>query len=298
MNFGIIGVGRWGRKLLRVFDDLVNVQWCAHKEDVATKDWIKGNHPNIQTSLDYFDILKDDSIKAVVIATPINTHFEIVRDALIAGKHVFIEKPITINSQEARELIELAKDLILFVGHIFLYHPCYRKLKEIISTEIPVTVEMIWNKYGTFHEGIFSNLLSHDISILGDLFGFDFRNINIHRTERFISNMDIIDLSMCLGNKSKCKININRMHPKNHKIIKVDTNTGNLLYWIRDSLIQFNKNDNNFQTIFKNEQDVLRIECERFVQNIKESNTPVTDGQFGLKVIESLELIKSFSRSI
>jgi UDP-2-acetamido-3-amino-2,3-dideoxy-glucuronate N-acetyltransferase len=293
MNIGIIGVGRWGKKLLRVFDDLVNVQWCAHKEDIATKVWIKRNHPNIQTSLDYFDILKDDSIKAVVIATPTNTHFQIAKDALIAGKHVFIEKPITVNSQEAKKLIELAKDVILFVGHIFLYHPCYKKLKETISTELPVTIEMIWKKYGTFHENIFSNLLSHDISILGDLFGFDCRNINIHRTEGFISNMDIIDLTMGLGNKSKCKINIDRMHPENQKIIKVNTGTGNLLYWIGNKLYMLKKGDNDFRLISENDRDVLRIECQDFIECIKMHKKPITDGEFGLKVLETVDLIRS-----
>ena len=128
MNIGIIGLGRWGRNLLRIFDELVNVKLCVHNGNPDTQDWIKNNYPDQSISLDYFDILNDDSIDAIVIATPINSHYQIAKDALNAGKHVFVEKPITMNSEQAKILVDLAGKRILFVGHIFLLKIFLREL--------------------------------------------------------------------------------------------------------------------------------------------------------------------------
>ena len=242
--------------------------------------------------MNYFDILGDNSIDAVVIATPINSHYQIAKDALNAGKHVFVEKPITIDSGQAEILVHLAKDKILFVGHIFLYHPCYEQLKAAISNEVPVSVDATWNKYGTFHEDIFSNLISHDVSIIAGLFGFDFRNINIHRIVGFVSNVDIIKLSMDLQNELKCNISNNRIYPVKHKIFTVNTEKA-LLHWIGNKLYRLDKGDKNFRLVFENERDVLHIECQYFIECIKTQKMPISDGEFGLKVVESVELIKS-----
>ena len=94
MNIGIIGMGRWGKKLLNVFTGISDVKMVCHKNDFNTSFWLKKHYPNIPTSLSYSDILENNLIDVVVIATPVNTHYKITKDALMA-KTCFCRKTIS-----------------------------------------------------------------------------------------------------------------------------------------------------------------------------------------------------------
>jgi len=134
MNIGIIGVGRWGRNFFRVFLELgANVKWiCATKNSTLEEAKKIGE---AKTTLDYKDILNDNSVEAVAIATPDPSHYKITKDALEANKHVLVEKPFTLNSREAEELVKLAKEKgkVLMVGHIHRFSPAIQKIKEDID---------------------------------------------------------------------------------------------------------------------------------------------------------------------
>jgi len=108
INVGIVGCGYWGPKLIRNFYELPDSNLALVCDlDVSKLQQIKKQYPHVETTSDFNDLIQD-GIDAVVIATPVNTHFKLVKEALNHHKHVLVEKPMTASSQEARELIELA----------------------------------------------------------------------------------------------------------------------------------------------------------------------------------------------
>ena len=131
LNIAIVGVGYWGPNLVRNFISLKNVNIGAVCDINAERlDFLKSRYPSLNTVSDYDDLIKNEKINAIVLATPIETHYDLAKKALLAGKHVFIEKPITLNSYKAEELktISQKENLILMVGHTFLFSPAILKV--------------------------------------------------------------------------------------------------------------------------------------------------------------------------
>jgi len=137
MNVAVIGLGYWGPNLLR---NLYEIRMCdkiiACDLDQKKLEKMQTRYPAIGIESDYKKVLSDDSVQAVVIATPVSTHFPLAKESLLAGKHVFVEKPFTHSSKAAEELIELAdkNNLTLMVGHTFEYSPPVLKIKQIIDS--------------------------------------------------------------------------------------------------------------------------------------------------------------------
>jgi predicted dehydrogenase len=131
---GVAGLGYWGPNLVRNFDDLAEVAWlCELDDDLRAR--FAGRYPNARVTGDFAELLADDSLDAVVIATPVPTHHALAKQALEAGKHVLVEKPPAMHAVEMDELVGLAaaRDLVLMPGHLLLYHPGVLKLKELID---------------------------------------------------------------------------------------------------------------------------------------------------------------------
>jgi predicted dehydrogenase len=136
IRLGQIGVGYWGKNLLRNFTELhdCEVTWiCDIAEDV--RDRVRTSHPNTHVTADAADLFADPDLDAVVIATPATTHAAIARDALAAGKHVFVEKPMALTVQDAQSLVDAAEkaNRILMVGHLLEYHPAFTCVKDMID---------------------------------------------------------------------------------------------------------------------------------------------------------------------
>ena len=153
----LVGVGRWGKNLLRVLNELCDVAYCCNKSDIDAQGWVNQRYPHIECTFDYQEVLSNSSIDALIIATPINTHGSLARQALEADKHVFVEKPLSMSSAEATELVGSASErgLRLFVGHLFLFHPVLRRIKEATRSDPVDHARMSWAKFGTFKEDIF-----------------------------------------------------------------------------------------------------------------------------------------------
>src|SRR3990167_3088672 len=138
VNVAIIGYGYWGPNLVRNFNELPNVKiaYCADLREERLQE-VKNKYPEIKTTRDYKKILKSKIVDVVIIATPVSSHFTLAKQALLSGKHVWIEKPMTQNSREAKELIDIAyeKGKIIFVDHIFLYTEPVRRVKKIIDSK-------------------------------------------------------------------------------------------------------------------------------------------------------------------
>jgi predicted dehydrogenase len=134
-SVGVAGLGHWGPNLARNFDELAELRWLCdvsedHLQPAATR------YPSARATLDFEEMLADPGLDAVVIATPVPTHFDLARRALGAGKHVLVEKPPAMRSSEMGELVQSSAELnlVLMPGHLLLYHPGVQKLKELIDT--------------------------------------------------------------------------------------------------------------------------------------------------------------------
>jgi predicted dehydrogenase len=131
---GVVGLNYWGPNLVRNFDELAELTWVCDLDPEHLRP-TAARYPNAKATESYDDLLSDDALDAVVIATPVPTHFELAKQALEAGKHVFVEKPPAMHAVEMDELVRIAgeRDLVLMPGHLLLYHPGVLKLKELID---------------------------------------------------------------------------------------------------------------------------------------------------------------------
>jgi predicted dehydrogenase len=137
ISIGVVGLGYWGPNLARTFDDLpqVDLRWlCDQSDEVQVA--MRARHPRARITGEFDDLLEDEHLDAVAVATPVATHYELARRVLEADKHVFVEKPLALTSREADDLVELAarRDRRLMVGHVLLYHPAVRRLKDLVDS--------------------------------------------------------------------------------------------------------------------------------------------------------------------
>ncbi|MGZ4289609.1 MAG: Gfo/Idh/MocA family protein [Gaiellaceae bacterium] len=134
LRVGQAGLGYWGRNLARNFDELTDLRWLCDASEERRAEFAE-RYPDARITGDFGELLAADDVDAVVIATPVPTHFPLARAALEAGKHVFVEKPPAMQAAEMEELIGLAeaRGLVLMPGHLLLYHPGVQKLKELVD---------------------------------------------------------------------------------------------------------------------------------------------------------------------
>jgi predicted dehydrogenase len=133
-NVAVVGLGYWGPNLARNFDELGALAALCDLDD-GLRERYRARYPNVRAYADYDELLADDAIDGVVVATPVPTHYALAKRALEAGKHALVEKPPAMRASEMEELVALAdaKSLVLMPGHLLLYHPGVRKLKDLIE---------------------------------------------------------------------------------------------------------------------------------------------------------------------
>lgn len=174
INIGQIGIGYWGPNLLRNLDLNPNCNVVA-VADVSEerRTFVKSNYPCIETKGDANELISDESIDAIVIATPVSTHFELAIKSLEYGKHILVEKPLAMTVKEVKEIGKLASDkkLVAMVGHTFLFNEAVRKVKKIIDTGELGKIRYIYSQrvnLGRIRDDVDAmwNLAPHDISII------------------------------------------------------------------------------------------------------------------------------------
>src|SRR5882724_6338045 len=160
-HIALIGVGLWGKNLLKEFSAHTDVTWVCHKGSGESATFLTENYPNIPSTTSYADILNDSSVEAVVVATPTVTHFEIGMAVLQANKHLFLEKPGCTQSHELEQLcVEAEKrNLVFTVGYEFVHHPARKKISELIGSEAVRNIHAEWFKWGTFADSAIPHLL-------------------------------------------------------------------------------------------------------------------------------------------
>ncbi len=292
LNLGIIGIGNWGKNLVRDFSKYTTIKKCTSSGNPKNIRWIKKNYPSIEYVSTQKKILHDDKINAVVISTPIKTHYSLVKKALLAKKHVFVEKPLCRNISEANELIRIAKknNLLLFVGHIFLHNEIFEKLNHINKKEKINFAYFQWSKFGTFDEDIFLNLISHDASIILKLFGKP-KTSKLVSSSGFISKCDVLTLNFEFQKNQKCQIYLNRHSKNKQKIVSILTNK-NIYFWDDSKLHKYNKKTGNSKLIFKSRLTPLENECKNFIKELMPSKKSLESANLAKDVIELIHKLK------
>lgn len=179
LNIAVVGAGYWGKNLVRNFaaSDRCGLKYvCDLNEKLLAVH--KRNFPGIEVSTDVDKVLNDDQIGAVVIAVDVPHHFEIGKKSLDAGKHTFVEKPLTLEAAQSGQLLELAdkKNLKLMVGHLLEYHPAVTYIKELINKEKLGKPYYMYTQRVNLgivrqNENAWWSLAPHDISVICYLFG-------------------------------------------------------------------------------------------------------------------------------
>ena len=207
-TLAIVGIGYWGKNIIREFNKLAKIKYACSTGNKSNKNWLNQNYPDIKWTKNFNEILNDKTVDAIIICTPISTHYDYSKLSLEYGKHVFVEKPVTENSQDSIKLLELAKKkiLIIFVGHIFLYSEIFKKIRSISKKENIKKIILDWKKCGTFNEKITLNLLTHEISIILEILGNP-KKIYYNDYPNDKNNISII----ATYNSKICSINISRI---------------------------------------------------------------------------------------
>lgn len=268
-------------------------------------------NPGVILESDFGKLLKDEGVRGVVIASPAVLHYSMARAALLAGKDVMVEKPLSLKVEEGRELVRLAeeKGKIILVGHLLEYHPAVLKLKELVDKgELGRILYIYSNRLnlGKFRteENILWSFAPHDISVILLMMAGEMpQEISAHGGFYLNSNIaDVTLTTMSFKNGTKAHIFVSWLHPyKEQKLVVVgekkmalfdDTNPVDKLFlysheieWVAGKPIPHQK---EAQAIEVPLQEPLKIECQDFLDCIKSRNRARVDGRKGLKVLEIL----------
>jgi predicted dehydrogenase len=174
LSVGLAGLGYWGPNLARNLDDLPGsrLAWLTDSDEAHLEHYAL-RYPEARTTTSFDDLLADEELEAVVIATPVVTHHDLAKRTLLAGKHVFVEKPLATTAANAEELVALAEErsLVLMPGHLLLYHPGVTKLKELVeSGELGEILCIYGNRQNLGQirrdENVLWSLGAHDLSVI------------------------------------------------------------------------------------------------------------------------------------
>ncbi len=309
-NVSLIGLGYWGKNILRNLYELGALHTaCDFNEDIINER--KNNFPDIHYTKSIKEVLENPEIEAVAIASPAITHYEIVKKSLLAGKDVFVEKPLALNVKEGSELIELAQKekKIIMVGHILQYHPAVIKLKEMISNGELGRIQYIYSnrlnigKLRT-EENILWSFAPHDISVILSLLGEE--PVKVMAFGGDYLSRGVCDTTMTtleFRNGVKSHIFVSWLHPfKEQKLIVVgskamivfdDVSEEKLfiyphkIEWKEGKIPVAQKAE--FSAVPIEKKEPLKEELKHFIECVSERKTPITDGSEGLRVLNILE---------
>lgn len=327
LNMGVIGLGYWGPNLVRTLLELpqASVQLVADR-DQERLDRVGTRFPQInELSLDYRRLFAMP-IDAVVVATPPQTHYGIVRECLERGLDVFVEKPLATNSEDARRLVELAeaRDRILMVGHISAYNPAVRELKRMIdSRELGDIqyIDAVRVGLGLFHPtlNVIWDLAPHDISLLIHLLGNAPESVSTRGlacVQQYIEDVAYMTLTFPGGILAHtrmswldpCKTRRVTVVGRQKMVVYDDLQSheklkiyDNAVHTVRptDTFgdFQFAYHYGNIVSPFIHLDEPLRVECLHFIECVLERKQPVTDGANGLRVVEVIEAAQQSLKS-
>jgi len=314
VRIGHAGLGYWGPNLARNFGDLADLRWVCDLSPELLAEGAKA-HPNARTTSDFDEMISDPELDAVVIATPVITHYELAKRALEAGKHVFVEKPQAQSSAEAEDLLAAAegRGLVLMPGYLLLYHPAMDQLKELVdSRELGELLYLYGNRQNLGQirrdENALWSLGSHDLSMILHLVGEEPVEAWA-RGESFLRSgiEDVVFCYLRFASGVVAHMHVSWLDP--HKMRKL-TVVG------RDKMAVFDDMDTERKvTVYDkgpvqrpaadwhvregdihipklSREEPLRRECAHFLSLVEGEGDPLAPARQGLAVIRTLELLQ------
>ncbi len=320
LNLAIIGCGYWGPNLVRNFASHEDVNVAAVCDIRRERlDFIHSLYPGIeQFTTDSSDIVNSPDIDAVVIATPVTTHFGLGQSALKSGKHLLLEKPLTATVEQAEQLINLAeqKNLRLMVDHTFVYTGAVRTIKQSIDKNELGDLyyfDSVRVNLGLFQHdvNVIWDLASHDVSIMDYLLGQSPSRVSAVGVDHLNSGIEnIAYLTLQFENNLLGHIHVNWLAPVKVRKTVISGSKKMVIYddvepsekvkiynngieitqsrdQIYDLLIQYRTGDMYAPRL--DQTEALKLVSREFYDAINENRTPLTDGHAGLRVVKILK---------
>jgi UDP-2-acetamido-3-amino-2,3-dideoxy-glucuronate N-acetyltransferase len=307
-NVAVVGNGYWGKNLVRNFFDL-GVLGTVCDESPSVEANIREKYPRVAFCRDYAEVLSDAAIDAVILATPAALHFDMARRAILAGKDVFVEKPLALSAAEGAMLVDLAAQnrRILMVGHVLQYHPAVKKLKELIDGGTLGRIEYLYSnrlnmgKIRT-EENILWSFAPHDISVVLGLLGEEPETVTCeggYYLSQHIADVTLSQFAFTSG--VRAHIFVSWLHPfKEQRLVVVgsekmavfdDTAANKLVLYPhrvewKERIPTAVKAEAEAITLATNEP--LHVECRHFLDCLITRRNPLTDGREGLRVLQVL----------
>lgn len=308
VNVAVVGHGYWGKNLARNFYELGSLRILCD-DNTAALEAVRSKYPETRFSGSYDEVLGAPEIAGVVLATPAVRHYEMAKRALLAGKDVFVEKPLALDVAEGGELVRIAasQKRILMVGHILQYHPAVRELKRLINAGSLGRVEYIYSNRLNIgkiraEENILWSFAPHDISVLLGILGEEPLSVSCEGGSYL--NRDVPDVTLSqfgFANGVRAHVFVSWLHPfKEQRLVIVgseqmavfdDTAAEKLVLYPhrvewKDRVPTAIKSEAVAVPLSKEEP--LRNECKEFLDCIASRRAPLTDGAEGLRVLSVL----------
>jgi len=303
----LIGCGNWGKNLVRNFHHLGALSTVCDS-DQKRLDFVAREFRGVKTTSDYDSVLRDSEVSAIVIATPSDTHFNLARQALLAGKHVYVEKPLARDVKHAEELDALAteRNLVLMVGHLLLYHPAVNCLKDLIASGELGDLLFVRSDRMNFNMSrrdwsVLWDLAPHDISMMSYL--LDCSSPEVSRVGGWdtlgdgLVDVAYLDLSFPTGSGDRIipgQVRNSWIDPQ--KVVRLTVNGTKKTAVLNDTQ-QEDKLALHSQTPegrmvveypYYPDAEPLHLECEHFLQCILRGERPRTDANNAYTVVRVL----------
>ena len=309
VNVAVVGVGYWGKNLVRNFHSLGALSALCDSHSFA-EDTCRRQYGDIRFFPDYRAVLADPSIHAVALATPAITHYEMAKAALLAGKDVFVEKPLAIDVTHGEHLVELAaaNGRVVMVGHILHYHPAILKLRELIQGGTLGKINYVYSnrlnigKIRT-EENILWSFAPHDISVMLSLLNEMPTRVSCQGSAYL--NTDVADVTLShfeFPSGVRAHIFVSWLHPvKEQRLVVVGSEKMAVFDDTADHKLVLYPHKvewkNRVPTAVKADalaididaREPLRAECEHFLHCVTTRTAPVSDGNEGLRVLRVLD---------
>lgn len=318
MKAAVIGYGYWGPNLVRNLAQLdeIEVAWCVDKRE-GRRALAKKQHPVMQVTANADEVFEDTSVDAVVIATPVGTHFDLAKRALESGKHVLVEKPMTQTVAQGEELIELARkhDRVLMVDHTFIYTGAVRKMKEIIE------VGELGDLYYFDSVRVNLGLIQHDVDVLWDLAPHDLSILThlIKHPPKYVSAVgsshtgngfaDVAYMTVYFENNLIAHFHVNWLSPVKIRQTLIGGSRRMLVYddmqpsekvRVYDRGVDVTTREGAYNTLIDyrsgdmwapkiEPREALSVECQHFLECIRFKKVPQSSAESGLAVVKLLE---------
>lgn len=300
----VVGAGQWGKNLVRTFSELGALAGVAEAHP-ELRGQLKTDYPDVPLYEDYRNALTSGA-QAFAIATPAHTHAAIAREAMMAGKDVFVEKPLTLSADEAERLVLLAEEQqrILMVGHLLLYQPAIRKLKEMIAAGTIGTLKSLHQermKLGRARavENVLWSFGVHDLAVFLYLIGespYDVRATGQCVIQSEIEDDVYVHLSFPGG--VAAHLHTSWLWPEQRRYLTLVGSTGMLVFDEEAQTVTLHRKsiderlanvDEGAKLVFQGETRPLTLECQHFLECLESRSQPVSDGKNGVEVVRILE---------